>query len=83
MLANLRRKVGLATHAHTPQPVADGALVVPSNFVEPLSAEDLGFAWPADGGIFSPSSIPLWLQEQVRPRARPPAPRAVLTVCRA
>ncbi|KAF8590908.1 hypothetical protein K439DRAFT_1116990 [Ramaria rubella] len=76
MLANLRRKVGLASHTHTPQPAhaqpvtnPDGTLVVPS-FVEgtavlpPLTMEELGFAWPADGGIFSPSSIPVWLQEQ-------------------
>lgn len=81
MLANLRRKIGLATHTHTPQPPAnapaansDGTLVVPSNFVEnatggtplpPLTIEELGFVWPADGGIFSPSSVPIWLQEQV------------------
>lgn len=74
MLANLRRKVGLATHTHTPQPMnaapTDGNLVVPSSFVDgplpPLTMEELGFAWPSDGGIFSPSSIPVWLQEQVR-----------------
>ncbi|KAF8532542.1 hypothetical protein JB92DRAFT_2688064 [Gautieria morchelliformis] len=78
MLANLRRKVGLASHSHTPQPVSgqpatdtDGTLVVPPNFVgnaattlPPLTTEDLGFVWPAEGGIFSPSSIPVWLQEQ-------------------
>jgi len=80
MLANLRRKVGLATHTHTPQPSMtgpatnpDGSLVVPPNYVggdgttqpglDPLT--DLGFVWPSDGGIFSPSSIPIWLQEQV------------------
>ncbi|GJJ06660.1 hypothetical protein Clacol_000855 [Clathrus columnatus] len=31
-----------------------------------LNTDDLGFVWPsdADGGIFSPSMIPVWLQEQ-------------------
>jgi hypothetical protein len=74
MLANLRRKVGLATRTHTPQPLAaqdDPAVIVPSNFVNndaplpPLTVEELGFSWPSAGGIFSPSSIPIWLQEQV------------------
>ena len=82
MLANLRRKVGLASRSHTPQPVntqpvatSDSTLVVPSPFIEnaapsttslsPLTMEELGFVWPADNGIFSPSSIPVWLQEQV------------------
>jgi hypothetical protein len=26
--------------------------------------EELGFTWPNDRGIFSPSAIPVWLQEQ-------------------
>jgi hypothetical protein len=77
MLANLRRKIGLATRAHTPQPMnptpanADAPIIVSSNFVDtsplpPLTIEELGLTWPSDGGIFSPSSIPVWLQEQVR-----------------
>ena len=82
MLANLRRKVGLASRSHTPQALGtqpattpDGTLVAPSPFVEnvptdptslsPLAMEELGFVWPADSGIFSPSSIPVWLQEKV------------------
>ncbi|KAF8530530.1 hypothetical protein BU17DRAFT_35754 [Hysterangium stoloniferum] len=75
MLTNLRRKVGLVTHTHaTPQPLAgpgpDGTVIVPSNFVDsdaslPLpSVEELGFSWPLDGGVFNPSSVPLWLREQ-------------------
>jgi hypothetical protein len=31
----------------------------------PFTMEELGFVWPRDRGIFSPSAIPLWLQEQV------------------
>lgn len=33
----------------------------------PLTLEELGMPWPTDrgAGIFSPSAIPLWLQEQV------------------
>lgn len=79
MLTNLRRKLGLATqHSHIPQPVnappttnRDGPLAVPSNFVDsattlpPMSMDEKGFTWSADSGIFGPSSIPLWLQEQV------------------
>jgi hypothetical protein len=30
----------------------------------PFTMEELGFTWPNDRGIFSPSAIPLWLQEQ-------------------
>lgn len=79
MLANLRRKIGLASQPSTPQPVTvppatgpDGTLVVPSAFVDnsgtalhPLTTEDLGSAWRTDGELFSPSAIPVWLQEQV------------------
>lgn len=38
----------------------------PSESLPPLNTEDLGFIWPsdADGGVFSPSVVPLWLQEQ-------------------
>lgn len=76
MLANLRRKVGMATMATTPQPMmppppgAENMLVHPS-FVDPaavpapMTMEELGFAWPSERGIFSPSAIPTWLQEGV------------------
>lgn len=31
-----------------------------------INTGDFGFVWPdADGGMFSPSMVPLWLQEQV------------------
>jgi hypothetical protein len=77
MLANLRRKIGLtaaAAPAAMPQvmplPASAEGMVVPATLVEPgvpqpFTLEELGFAWPSERGIFSPSAIPLWLQEQV------------------
>lgn len=76
MLANLRRKVGLATGVNTPVPVmppptlAENMIVSPTfthspNDQQPFTMEELGFVWPSDKGIFSPSAIPVWLQEQV------------------
>lgn len=76
MLANLRRKVGMNTGVNTPVPTmppptfAEGMIVSPT-FVDPgtgqqpFTMEELGFSWPSDRGIFSPSAIPVWLQEQV------------------
>ncbi|KAJ7188263.1 hypothetical protein C8R46DRAFT_1054167 [Mycena filopes] len=76
MLANLRRKVGLNSGINTPVPtmpppplLADGRLIVSPTFVDPtmpppFTMEELGFNWPSDRGIFSPSAIPVWLQEQ-------------------
>jgi len=76
MLANLRRKVGLASGISTPVPtmpppplLADGRLIVSPTFIDPtmpppFTMEELGFQWPSDRGIFSPSAIPVWLQEQ-------------------
>ncbi|KAJ7218066.1 hypothetical protein GGX14DRAFT_599501 [Mycena pura] len=76
MLANLRRKVGLNSGISTPVPtmpppplLADGRLIVSPTFVDPtmpppFTMEELGFQWPSDRGIFSPSAIPVWLQEQ-------------------
>lgn len=78
MLANLRRKVGLGSGINTPVPtmpppplLADGRLIVSPTFIDPtmpppFTMEELGFQWPSDRGIFSPSAIPVWLQEQVR-----------------
>lgn len=77
MLANLRRKVGIASGINTPAPmpppsfVADGMIVSPT-FADPampppFTMEELGFVWPSDRSIFSPSAIPVWLQEQARP----------------
>ncbi|KAJ7170553.1 hypothetical protein C8R43DRAFT_979860 [Mycena crocata] len=76
MLANLRRKVGLGSGINTPVPtmpppplLADGRLIVSPTFIDPtmpppFTMEELGFQWPSDRGIFSPSAIPVWLQEQ-------------------
>ncbi|KAK7057190.1 transcriptional activator of proteases prtT [Favolaschia claudopus] len=76
MLANLRRKVGLQSGINTPIPtmpppplLADGRLIVSPTFVDPalpppFTMEELGIQWPSDRGIFSPSAIPVWLQEQ-------------------
>lgn len=76
MLANLRRKVGLRSGINTPIPIvppppfAENMVVSPTLFHDPampppFTMEELGFAWPNDRGIFSPTAIPLWLQEQV------------------
>ncbi|KAH9485403.1 Transcriptional activator of proteases prtT [Psilocybe cubensis] len=75
MLANLRRKVGLRSGINTPiptippPPFAENMVVSPTLFHDPampppFTMEELGFAWPNDRGIFSPTAIPLWLQEQ-------------------
>ncbi|KAJ7045519.1 hypothetical protein C8F04DRAFT_1065085 [Mycena alexandri] len=76
MLANLRRKVGLGSGINTPVPtmppppmLVDGRLIVSPSFIDPtmpppFTMEELGFQWPSDRGIFSPSAIPVWLQEQ-------------------
>lgn len=74
MLANLRRKVGLTM---PPLPGANGpeAMMAPPHFIDPsivpppqFTMEELGLEGgmlPGGGGPFSPSAIPLWLQEQV------------------
>ncbi|OAX36573.1 hypothetical protein K503DRAFT_867495 [Rhizopogon vinicolor AM-OR11-026] len=76
MLANLRRKVGMiaglgAPMAGIPPPLADGMVApAPGSYVDstgmsaPFTMEELGFAWPSDRAAFSPSAIPLWLQEK-------------------
>lgn len=81
MLANLRRKLGLSsigpagslTPGGSTMPMPPADVMVPPGFAEPggvpapLTMEELGFtAWPSDRGAFNPSSIPAWLQEQVR-----------------
>lgn len=79
MLANLRRKIGLTPGGMTPMPQGHGdpTMMAPPPFIDPsivppppsgpFTMEELGMPWPHDriGGMFSPSSIPLWLQEQV------------------
>ncbi|TFK44692.1 hypothetical protein BDQ12DRAFT_30687 [Crucibulum laeve] len=77
MLANLRRKVGMGSGINTPAPssmpppsFAENMIVSPTtsyidpNMPPPFTMEELGFAWPSDRGIFNPSTIPIWLQEQ-------------------
>ncbi|PPR07388.1 hypothetical protein CVT26_013704 [Gymnopilus dilepis] len=75
MLANLRRKVGMRSGISTPAPAlpppfADNMMVSPTFHdpsampPPPITMEEIGFTWPNDRGTFSPSSIPLWLQEQ-------------------
>lgn len=76
MLANLRRKVGIVigiTPALTmpPPSFAHEMIVSPTAFIDPalpppFTMEELGFVWPSDRGIFSPSAVPVWLREQVR-----------------
>ncbi|KAF8070153.1 hypothetical protein FPV67DRAFT_1414137 [Lyophyllum atratum] len=74
MLANLRRKVGMVSGINTPAPTMPPPsfaqeMIVSPTFVDPtmpppFTMEELGFVWPSDRGIFSPSAIPVWLQEQ-------------------
>ena len=75
MLANLRRKMGMAPpgmlQAQDPAmmvpPFMDPSLVAPPPppQPQPLTMEELGVPW-SNERMFSPSAIPLWLQEQVR-----------------
>ncbi|KAI0682416.1 hypothetical protein BC835DRAFT_1299457 [Cytidiella melzeri] len=73
MLANLRRKMGMVPAGVIPNsqpldlpPFMDPALVGPPHPPPPFTMEELGVNWPAAGEqrMFSPSAIPLWLQEQ-------------------
>ncbi|EKM80953.1 hypothetical protein AGABI1DRAFT_71600 [Agaricus bisporus var. burnettii JB137-S8] len=74
MLANLRRKVGMASGINNPAPTmpppafAENMIVSPA-FADPampppFTMEELGFVYPSDRGIVSPAAIPVWLQEQ-------------------
>ena len=77
MLANLRRKVGMITSSNSsvpsmPPPSITEGMVVPQTYMDhpatgkqPFTMEELGFAWPSDRGALNPSTIPVWLQEQV------------------
>ena len=77
MIANLRRKMGIMPPGMVPPtdpalmvpPFMDPSLVgppPPHQQQQPITLEELGMPWPNDRGLFSPSAIPLWLQEQVR-----------------
>ncbi|KAG1890163.1 hypothetical protein F4604DRAFT_1709031 [Suillus subluteus] len=76
MLANLRRKVGMITGLNTPMTTmpppnlndgivahGSGSYVDPSG-PAPFTMEELGLAWPNERATFSPSAIPMWLQEK-------------------
>jgi hypothetical protein len=80
MLAILRRKLGLGTITHTPQPSTarpmptDGSTILVGGAPGPnptdsaaqaATMEDYGFVWPTEAGPWTPSNIPLWLQEAV------------------
>lgn len=75
MLANLRRKVGMGSGVNTPIPTMPPPsfaenMIIPQTYLDPgmpppFTMEELGFAWPGNQGIFNPSTIPIWLQEQV------------------
>ncbi len=77
MLANLRRKIGMASLGPTPPIAPTGeALMGPygepqqaNNATAPFSLEEFGFSWP--DGVFSPTNIPMWLQEAVSASAFP------------
>ena len=74
--------LGNTTHAHThthgSQPVpTDGSTILVGGTAGPnpnpadpaaqaATLEDFGFVWPAEAGAWSPSYIPVWLQEAVR-----------------
>jgi len=74
MLANLRRKMGMVPGGvmGPPPPPTDPTLMVPpfmdpALVPQPLTLEELGMSpWANgnNGGMFSPSAIPVWLQEQ-------------------
>ncbi|KZS98190.1 hypothetical protein SISNIDRAFT_546194 [Sistotremastrum niveocremeum HHB9708] len=73
MLANLRRKLGIAPMPmqHDPHVMTDrGQHLMAQHFLDPgaipsgpITQEELGFHWPTPGGQISPSTIPIWLQE--------------------
>ena len=55
-----------STEMMAPPPYLDPSIVGPAPpGPAPFTMEELGLTWPNDRGIFTPNSIPLWLQEQV------------------
>lgn len=82
MLANLRRKTVRANPPGQPPQMLQGsdnngtgmmydAPPHPPPQLQPVptSLEDFGFSWP--DGVFSPTNIPMWLQEAVRDLSLP------------
>ncbi|KAG9103475.1 hypothetical protein FRC06_010583 [Ceratobasidium sp. 370] len=104
MLTNLRRKIGMTTPGFQPgdaaaaAAAAAGAAPIDVSGVGVYDAnlagmgtnalDEMAFVWPADS-MFSPSNIPLWLQEAVsnflvsnelcHPALGPPPPHALRT----
>lgn len=48
----------------TATPGTSGAPATQAPATGPFTVEELGFNWPADWGSISPSSLPVWIQEQ-------------------
>jgi len=46
------------------QAATPGTAGAPAPVTGPFTVEELGFSWPADWGSISPSSLPVWIQEQ-------------------
>lgn len=75
MLASLKRKLGVATPVGHPGMPGQPDMMAPA-FIDPaimpqlqFTVEELGMlpgSLPNDRAMFSPSAIPVWLQEQVR-----------------
>lgn len=77
MLASLKRKLGVATPVGPPGMQGQPDMMAPAPaFIDPaimpqlqFTVEELGMlpgSLPNDRAMFSPSAIPVWLQEQVR-----------------
>ncbi|KAG8684242.1 hypothetical protein FRC09_015514 [Ceratobasidium sp. 395] len=69
MLANLRRKIGMTTpgmQPDPPNPIDVSGVVYDANLAGMGAGvlDEMAFVWPADS-MFSPTNIPLWLQEAV------------------
>ncbi|KAG8778361.1 hypothetical protein FRC12_025007 [Ceratobasidium sp. 428] len=67
MLANLRRKIGMTTpgmQPDPPNPIDVSGVVYDANLAGMGAGvlDEMAFVWPADS-MFSPTNIPLWLQE--------------------
>ncbi|KAG9125199.1 hypothetical protein FRC07_008597 [Ceratobasidium sp. 392] len=86
MLTNLRRKIGMTTPALQPGEAvtaAAGSAPIDVSGVGVYDAnlagmgtsvlDEMAFVWPADS-MFSPTNIPLWLQEASKQVALPPQP---------
>ena len=43
---------------------AAGVSASPAPVTGPFTVEELGFSWPSDWGSISPSTLPVWIQEQ-------------------